>query len=140
MAWSVQTSFFQDGASNIESLGRRRNSSIEPDLHQRLSDFLLRHTIGERTLHVIAQLRTSAKRRENRHGEHAASLVVDHATVPGITKALLGDDFLEWPPERRGVVQRILTKSPDHPHGIKVMLENGVVGRVKEILSEPASK
>jgi len=38
-----------------------------------------------------------------------------------------------------GVVQRILTKSPDHPHGIKVMLENGVVGRVKEILSEPAS-
>ena len=35
-----------------------------------------------------------------------------------------------------GVVQRILTKSPDHPHGIKVMLENGVVGRVKEILGE----
>jgi uncharacterized repeat protein (TIGR03833 family) len=35
-----------------------------------------------------------------------------------------------------GVVQRILTKSPDHPHGIKVMLENGIVGRVKEILSE----
>jgi uncharacterized repeat protein (TIGR03833 family) len=34
-----------------------------------------------------------------------------------------------------GIVQRILTKSPDHPHGIKVMLENGVVGRVKEILA-----
>jgi uncharacterized repeat protein (TIGR03833 family) len=34
-----------------------------------------------------------------------------------------------------GIVQRILTKSPDHPHGIKVMLENGIVGRVKEILS-----
>jgi uncharacterized repeat protein (TIGR03833 family) len=33
-----------------------------------------------------------------------------------------------------GVVQRILTKSPHHPHGIKVMLENGIVGRVKEIL------
>lgn len=33
-----------------------------------------------------------------------------------------------------GTVQRILTKSPDHPHGIKVMLDNGVVGRVKEIL------
>ena len=30
-----------------------------------------------------------------------------------------------------GVVARILTKSPNHPHGIKVMLENGVVGRVK---------
>jgi uncharacterized repeat protein (TIGR03833 family) len=33
-----------------------------------------------------------------------------------------------------GVVQRILTKSPNHPHGIKVMLESGIVGRVKEIL------
>jgi len=32
-----------------------------------------------------------------------------------------------------GVVQRLLTKSPDHPHGIKVMLETGIVGRVKEI-------
>jgi uncharacterized repeat protein (TIGR03833 family) len=36
-----------------------------------------------------------------------------------------------------GVVQKLLTKSPDHPHGIKVMLENGIVGRVKEILSVP---
>jgi len=33
-----------------------------------------------------------------------------------------------------GIVQRLLTNSPDHPHGIKVMLENGIVGRVKEIL------
>jgi len=33
-----------------------------------------------------------------------------------------------------GVVQRILTKSPNHPHGIKVRLESGQVGRVKEIL------
>jgi uncharacterized repeat protein (TIGR03833 family) len=33
-----------------------------------------------------------------------------------------------------GVVRRILTKSPHHPHGIKVMLENGIVGRVKEIV------
>lgn len=33
-----------------------------------------------------------------------------------------------------GTVQRILTKSPHHPHGIKVMLENGIVGRVKEII------
>ena len=35
-----------------------------------------------------------------------------------------------------GVVQDILTKSPSHPHGIKVRLETGEVGRVKEILSE----
>ena len=31
-----------------------------------------------------------------------------------------------------GVVSRILTNSPTHPHGIKVMLEDGTVGRVKE--------
>lgn len=33
-----------------------------------------------------------------------------------------------------GVVLKILTNSPTHPHGIKVMLENGIVGRVKEVL------
>ena len=34
-----------------------------------------------------------------------------------------------------GIVSKILTKSATHPHGIKVMLEDGIVGRVKEILS-----
>jgi uncharacterized repeat protein (TIGR03833 family) len=34
----------------------------------------------------------------------------------------------------RGVVKDILTKSPTHPHGIKVRLENGAVGRVKEVI------
>jgi len=33
-----------------------------------------------------------------------------------------------------GIVARILTKSPAHPHGIKVMLEDGRVGRVQNIL------
>jgi uncharacterized repeat protein (TIGR03833 family) len=33
-----------------------------------------------------------------------------------------------------GIVKDILTKSPSHPHGIKVRLESGIVGRVKEIL------
>lgn len=32
-----------------------------------------------------------------------------------------------------GVVARLLTKSASHPHGIKVMLEDGQVGRVQEI-------
>jgi uncharacterized repeat protein (TIGR03833 family) len=32
-----------------------------------------------------------------------------------------------------GVVKDILTRSPSHPHGIKVRLEDGKVGRVKEI-------
>jgi len=33
-----------------------------------------------------------------------------------------------------GVVSRLLTNSQNHPHGIKVMLESGTVGRVKEIV------
>ncbi len=33
-----------------------------------------------------------------------------------------------------GVVSRILTKSPTHPHGIKVMLVDGRVGRVQAII------
>ncbi len=33
-----------------------------------------------------------------------------------------------------GVVRDILTNSPRHPHGIKVRLVSGEVGRVKEIL------
>lgn len=36
-----------------------------------------------------------------------------------------------------GIVKDILTKSPSHPHGIKVRLESGHVGRVKEIMTYP---
>lgn len=35
-----------------------------------------------------------------------------------------------------GIVKKILTNSAIHPHGIKVMLEDGQVGRVKNILQE----
>ena len=33
-----------------------------------------------------------------------------------------------------GIVKRILSNSPTHPHGIKVQLETGEVGRVKNLL------
>jgi uncharacterized repeat protein (TIGR03833 family) len=33
-----------------------------------------------------------------------------------------------------GIVKDVLTKSPTHPHGIKVRLQSGIVGRVKEIM------
>ena len=33
-----------------------------------------------------------------------------------------------------GIVGRFLTKFPNHPHGIKVQLETGIVGRVKWVL------
>jgi uncharacterized repeat protein (TIGR03833 family) len=32
-----------------------------------------------------------------------------------------------------GIVEKILTNSPNHPHGIKVLLDSGEVGRVKHI-------
>ena len=34
----------------------------------------------------------------------------------------------------QGVVKDILTNSPTHPHGIKVRLQNGDVGRVQQII------
>lgn len=37
----------------------------------------------------------------------------------------------------RGIVEDILTNSSFHPHGIKVRLESGEVGRVQRIISEP---
>ena len=36
----------------------------------------------------------------------------------------------------QGIVKRILTNSSHHPHGIKVELEDGKVGRVQEIMVE----
>ncbi|MEW5570536.1 YwbE family protein [Rossellomorea marisflavi] len=36
----------------------------------------------------------------------------------------------------RGIVKDILTNSPQHPHGIKVRLQDGQVGRVKQIITE----
>lgn len=33
-----------------------------------------------------------------------------------------------------GKVKEVLTTSPTHPHGIKVLLENGLVGRIKHII------
>jgi uncharacterized repeat protein (TIGR03833 family) len=35
-----------------------------------------------------------------------------------------------------GIVSDILTKSGMHPHGIKVRLQGGIVGRVKEIIND----
>lgn len=38
-----------------------------------------------------------------------------------------------------GIVKDLLTNSPNHPHGIKVRLTDGQVGRVQEILAEEKS-
>jgi len=38
-----------------------------------------------------------------------------------------------------GIVKDILTNSPTHPHGLKVRLESGIVGRVKEVITTAGS-
>lgn len=42
--------------------------------------------------------------------------------------------------QTEGIVARLLTKSGFHPHGIKVMLEDGQVGRVQEILEAASTR
>ena len=55
---------------------------------------------------------------------------------PGIEVAIVLKQDQRSGKLTEGVVKDILTNSPNHPHGIKVRLEDGQVGRVKEILEE----
>lgn len=55
---------------------------------------------------------------------------------PGITVHIVLKQDQRTGKLTKGVVKDILTKSPSHPHGIKVRLEDGQVGRVKEIFEE----
>ena len=57
--------------------------------------------------------------------------VVPGAEVEVVQKADQGSGQLT-----RGIVQELLTNSPFHPHGIKVRLTSGQVGRVKNVLSK----
>jgi uncharacterized repeat protein (TIGR03833 family) len=54
--------------------------------------------------------------------------------VPGIVVRIVEKQNQPTGLLTEGVVMRILTKSPKHPYGIKVMLANGKVGRVQEIV------
>ena len=53
---------------------------------------------------------------------------------PGLLVAIVLKEDQRTNNLTEGIVKDILTKSPNHPHGIKVRLETGEVGRVKEIL------
>ena len=55
---------------------------------------------------------------------------------PGMTVDIVLKQNQRSGERTRGVVKDILTKSSNHPHGIKVRLETGEVGRVKEIVDE----
>lgn len=56
------------------------------------------------------------------------------AIRPGLLVAVVQKQDQRTGRLTEGVVQTVLTKSATHPHGIKVRLESGEVGRVKEIL------
>lgn len=53
----------------------------------------------------------------------------------GATVAIVRKEDQRSGERTEGIVANILTKSPQHPHGIKVRLEDGQVGRVKKILA-----
>lgn len=55
---------------------------------------------------------------------------------PGLTVGIVKKQDQRTGRLTRGVVKDVLTKSSHHPHGIKVRLETGEVGRVKEIINE----
>ncbi|MBI3173753.1 MAG: YwbE family protein [Chloroflexi bacterium] len=55
---------------------------------------------------------------------------------PGLTVLIVLKQDQRTGKLTKGIVKDILTKSPTHPHGIKVRLTDGQVGRVKEIVLE----
>uniref|UniRef100_A0A4Y8Q274 YwbE family protein n=1 Tax=Paenibacillus athensensis TaxID=1967502 RepID=A0A4Y8Q274_9BACL len=61
------------------------------------------------------------------------------AITPGAEVAIVLKQDQRTGKLTRGIVKDILTKSPQHPHGIKVRLQDGQVGRVKSILASPAT-
>ncbi|MEX2355676.1 MAG: YwbE family protein [Thermaerobacterales bacterium] len=52
---------------------------------------------------------------------------------PGVRVSVVQKQDQTTGRETEGIVDKILTKSPSHSHGIKVRLTNGTVGRVKSI-------
>ena len=54
---------------------------------------------------------------------------------PGVTVLIVLKQDQRTGKLTKGIVKDVLTKSPNHPHGIKVRLQDGQVGRVKEIIN-----
>lgn len=54
--------------------------------------------------------------------------------TPGITVSIIKKQDQRSGKLTRGIVDSILTKSSSHPHGIKVRLKSGEVGRVQNIV------
>jgi uncharacterized repeat protein (TIGR03833 family) len=69
-----------------------------------------------------------------RNGQHRGSVRI------GFVVDIIRKEDQRTGKKTRGIVQEILTNSLSHPHGIKVRLKGGHVGRVAEIISAPSSE
>jgi uncharacterized repeat protein (TIGR03833 family) len=69
-----------------------------------------------------------------RNGQHRGSVRI------GFVVDIIRKEDQRTGKKTRGIVQEILTNSLSHPHGIKVRLKGGHVGRVDEIISAPSSE
>ena len=74
----------------------------------------------------------SVKRRKTRHMDGTTREQIH----PGLQVFIVLKSDQRSGKLTKGIVKDILTKSPVHHHGIKVRLESGEVGRVKEIIQE----
>ena len=72
-------------------------------------------------MRVVGEVDMDGRRRADIHAGLEVLIVLKQDQATGATT--------------KGVVKDILTNSSKHPHGIKVRLVSGEVGRVKEILS-----
>jgi uncharacterized repeat protein (TIGR03833 family) len=70
----------------------------------------------------------------HRNGKHLDSVRI------GLVVDIIRKEDQRTGKKTRGIVKEILTSSLSHPHGIKVRLKDGQVGRVDEIISEPESE
>ena len=75
-------------------------------------------TKGPKTLQRDINMSDGTKRANIKHGMSVAIVLKQDQDTGKLTD---------------GIVRDLLTKSPTHPHGIKVRLMSGEVGRVKEI-------
>ena len=72
---------------------------------------------------------------DDRKDEVTSMNGTDHINIkPGLKVSIILKKDQRSGKLTEGIVKEILTKSPAHPHGIKVRLKSGQVGRVKEII------
>lgn len=72
--------------------------------------------------------------KEKRNGRRLMDGTMRSSIKPGMKVSIVLKQDQRTGKLTEGIVKDILTNSPSHPHGIKVRLQSGAVGRVKKIL------